>query len=68
MPTINPKISTSHETASARKQEHSRSFEVLRCSEASKQCARHPGFLNFWLGGEEGVCHCCADVLKRTLV
>jgi hypothetical protein len=68
MSTINPKISTSHETASARQQEHSRRFEVLGRSETSKQGAGHPGFLDFWLGGEESVGHCCADVLESTSV
>lgn len=63
MPTINPKVSTSHEAASTRKQEHSRRFEVLRRSETSEQRTRHPGLLDFWLGREESVCHCCADVL-----
>ena len=51
MPTINSKISTSHETASARKQKHSRRFEVFRRSKTSEQCTRHPGLFDFWFGG-----------------
>lgn len=67
MAPINPKIRSRHETAPARKQEHSRRFEVLRCSEASEQRTGHPCLLDFGLGSEKSVGHCCADVLANTV-
>ena len=65
MPPINPQIRPRHKTAPARKQKHSRRFEVLRRSKASEQRAGHPCLLDLRLGGEESVCHCCADVLEE---
>ena len=60
---VDSEISSSHEAASAGKEENGGSLEILWRTETAQQSTCHPGFFDFGLGLQESVGHCCADVL-----
>lgn len=60
---VDSEVCASDEAASARKQEDGRCLEVLWRTKTAEQSACHPRFLDFGLGLQESVGHCCADVL-----
>lgn len=57
MASIHPEVSTRHEGAPLRQEEHSWGLEILRRPEPPEECTSHPDLLQVGIRGQKRVCH-----------